>query len=618
MKSLQRRVLCYLMVIITVLLVSSCVFFESDDDDDDDESQALGVVRVVFSDSEKTIPWASPINVLVTSGDSWTVTLNGLDGRNVFVVKTNAAGQDSAAGMNGSVTSYTLNNKSYSVKNRSAVPQSFSPSRAFRLVSGKSITRLDHEGSRRMTANSTLAPISSRSASARSSFAPSAMEASRAVANVGDVQSFWVESKAGPFIQIQAQLRDTGDHCAIWVPDSHYASGAEVANDNRVSPARITAMKNAFDSLYSSTVALYGYEWGGNPLDTDNLGGVDQDERIQILVYDIGSDFEANQSSGILGFFWGKDYYPDSYTSSYDPAAFGSSYTVRSNEAEIFYVDAHFTDFSPSYVYSTLVHEFQHMINFNVKSRPVADGGKGLLVSTWCNEMLSLLAEDVIGLKIGLDPKVLPRASRFPLFLCSYQLSGVTDWLSGDEVYFSYAGSYAFGAYLVRNFGGAALIQKIMQSPYTDQAAISHALSQLYPDTFGTFSTTASHAAFIKAFKKYSEAFVYSGKAVQGGYNASLGSFDRDIIGSPVSGSSQEYSFRNIDPWTIENPLAGQFSDIPVGTKGPLVWELGNYGIVKYGVDLQSDARWQNVSGTLVIRGKNPVNAHVTVTVLVR
>jgi hypothetical protein len=59
-------------------------------------------------------------------------------------------------------------------------------------------------------------------------------------------------------------------------------------------------------------------------------------DKISILVYDIDGDYSASQTGGTFGFFWAKDLYTDSYAQS----AAG----LRSNQTEMFYVDAHFLD----------------------------------------------------------------------------------------------------------------------------------------------------------------------------------------------------------------------------------------------------------------------------------
>ena len=45
----------------------------------------------------------------------------------------------------------------------------------------------------------------------------------------------------------------------------------------------------------------------------------------------------------------------------------------------------------------------------------------------------------------------------------------------------SYSNAYAFGAWLVRNYGGPALLRRIVQGSETDESAIVNAVNALNP-----------------------------------------------------------------------------------------------------------------------------------------
>jgi hypothetical protein len=149
-------------------------------------------------------------------------------------------------------------------------------------------------------------------------------------------------------------------------------------------------------------------------------------------------------------------------------------------------LDAHFTDLVPQMMYSTLVHEFQHMIQYNVKT--VTQKKQS---TTWYNEMLSMVAEDMIGPLIGVPTSDTghPINARMPYFMTYHGDSGVTDWLSGEHVLKSYASAYAFGGYLARNYGGPALIQSMISNNTVDITSVDAALK-----TQGSsFSEAMSH-----------------------------------------------------------------------------------------------------------------------------
>ena len=99
----------------------------------------------------------------------------------------------------------------------------------------------------------------------------------------------------------------------------------------------------------------------------------------------------------------------------------------------------------------------------------------GVSTQTWLNEMKSLVAEDLIEQKrrqrgprghpatrpvrrthVGNGGRLRHLRGRLPLYNLKNDIS-LTNWGSTNDVLESYAIAYAFGAYLGRNFGGAAL-----------------------------------------------------------------------------------------------------------------------------------------------------------------
>lgn len=584
-----------------------------------------GIVDVSYPASSAYTPFEYPVT-RVDPADP-VVKLEGLAGQNVFLLKANASTLRIEEGTTGMVRSFTVNGTTYVPStSKQTVSQSTFPqysSRALtasrsaskrRAVSGTvgGITRLDHEAARRLSARKLPEqPSLSRSAggSAIRHVAPS-------YSVIGDAKTFNVQNATGVFVEITARLRAVGDHCYIWVPEVNFNNSSVVNNDNRITNTQVKILRDKFETMYPLVTHLFGYENGGG-LDAsdENYGGVDGDPKISVLVYDIGADYSAKQVSGILGFFWGKDYYTQDIIDN-NPTAFGTG--VKTNLAEIFYLDSHFTDNAPDYIYSTLMHEYQHMINFARKSLPVVNGGQGLKVEPWFNEMLSMLSEDIIGPEIGIDPGIYPLNSRIPLFLAAYSYSGVTDWLDGEDVYASYASAYAFGAFLARNYGGAELVKKLLECTYANCEAVGYAIQALdyagFPAMDEENSTDVS--GFELAFKKYAEALIFSGKALV--TNDDLASFDRSVTKTiTVDANSHDYSFTGFDIWTLLNYYAGT-EGLSADYHGPVVWELGGYSLRPYGLDLQSNENWQGVNGTLEIEFDLPPSDDVELYVMVR
>ncbi len=115
---------------------------------------------------------------------------------------------------------------------------------------------------------------------------------------------------------------------------------------------------------------------------------IPESDEITILLTDINNDNSSN--GGVVGYFWAKDNYTQSTVAG-------------SNERVIFYIDSvmyanndsdgdgNADNYWENIIYSTLAHEFQHMINFYQR---VAK--RGLATETWYNEMLSAAIEDIV------------------------------------------------------------------------------------------------------------------------------------------------------------------------------------------------------------------------------
>jgi hypothetical protein len=300
-------------------------------------------------------------------------------------------------------------------------------------------------------------------------------------------RKFWVQDASGAFVQATATLRALGQYCYVWVANANFDDGSGSKTDNRITSSQAQELAERFDGhsgdswkdgIYRLVSNVFGNEPGGGSGD----GGRDGDRHVSILAYDIDGDHAASQTGGVFGYFWSKDDYTQQFL---DSQGYSS---IKSNEAELFYLDSHFTDRYPMAMYSTLAHEFQHMIHYNQKSYvhptaspdPVPD-------TTWLDEMCSMVAEDLIADRLGTPDADAPW-SRLHEFCYHYAESGVTDWLDGKDTLKSYASAYAFGAWLLRNYGGPALFGALVQSNKVDQAAITAALQATgYPaESFGT------------------------------------------------------------------------------------------------------------------------------------
>ena len=263
----------------------------------------------------------------------------------------------------------------------------------------------------------------------------------------------------------------------VWVEDDSFGSGCR--KRNCVTQDMVDILANQFlqdgdsNDIYEWVTNIYGEEWGTHTF-TELISPTNT---IDILLTDIDKD--NSTTGGVIGFFYPKDNFLQSIYSG-------------SNEKIMFYIDSvlyatgedgwDINDFWPKETISTLAHEFVHMIQFYQKDIHLSS-----YTDTWLDEMLAETTEDLIATKIqhtgprGVD--YLDGSAgdpdnpngRYPLFNQTNTLS-LTQW---GYTLADYSHVNAFGTFLTRNYGGAALLHGIMHNSYTDEQAVVSAVNAL-------------------------------------------------------------------------------------------------------------------------------------------
>ncbi|MCR4790611.1 MAG: fibronectin type III domain-containing protein [Treponemataceae bacterium] len=310
---------------------------------------------------------------------------------------------------------------------------------------------------------------------------------------LGTSQNFWVDDSDGNFEKKNASLMAEGDNCYVWVVSENYSNSSSSTGDNLVNLSQVQAIADLFDSIYEAETNLFGLAYkdlDSTSLESISSNYVNPSTKINILIFDIDEDYSALQTSGTLGYFWSKDMYLDSVAKA--------NLSCRSNECEIFYIDCHFLDGYEEYIYSTLAHEFQHMLNYVNKTMI-----NGLTYSSWYTEMLSMLCEDILHEYInGSDESYGPK-SRLRYLNAGYYILGLESWNDSTYNAYAYSNAYGFGAWLLRNYGGAQLLHEIATNSYTDLNSVCKALISLE-------QMTGSNSDIItELLKQYSRALCY-------------------------------------------------------------------------------------------------------------
>ena len=273
---------------------------------------------------------------------------------------------------------------------------------------------------------------------------------------------------------------------AVWVADREWQATC-VSIGQCLTQEMVDAIATRFlrtganNDIYDWVTTIFGAPWG--PHRYSDLIPPAAAGQIHILLLDIDGD----GSDGVaVGFF------SPLHNFQRNPAA---PITLASAERLIFFIDSawlalpegptwEITDPAPSEILDTLAHEFQHMIHYYQKLI-VHDLPSPPPSEVWLNEMASEVTPDLIADKLGIpgprgvasnDPTAgAPRntGGRLPRYNL-YNDIQVTAWL-GELA--DYSINYALGAYLARNYGGAALFREIVQNDRAGVAAIEEALA---------------------------------------------------------------------------------------------------------------------------------------------
>jgi hypothetical protein len=324
------------------------------------------------------------------------------------------------------------------------------------------------------------------------------------------------------------------------------------------------------NDIYDWVTGIFGIPWGTHKY--EDLIADTSATTVDILFFDISDDDSI--SGGILGFFWSKDNY---LVSAVD----------YSNGRLMFYMDSVLSatedddtigwainDYWPAEMVSTLAHEFQHMIQFYQKNVTY-----GVNPEIWINEMASMVAEDLLADKMEVNgPRGVDYADdtagsaendegRLPMFN-AYDYIGPTVWYNGYEALKNYAINYAFGAYLARNYGGAALFQSIVQSGDSDyQAVVNAVAAQGYSEML---TSDSQMEKFTLLLQKWGVAVLLSDStSTSSGYQYNTGSsFSSTLSGITYNlGSINLYNYDYVSSdGTLSGP--GIFSELSLPKLG--------------------------------------------------
>ena len=389
----------------------------------------------------------------------------------------------------------------------------------------------------------------------------------------------------------------------VWVADQEWAATCIVV-EQCLTQEMVNALATRFlrpgasNDIYDWVTAIFGAPWG--PHEYSNLIPPEAAGEIHILLLDIEGDGDEGSTTG---------FYSGLHTVQHDPAY---PITFASAERLIFFIDSailsipegptwEVSDPAPREILDTLAHEFQHMIHFYQKL--IVNELPDLPPSeAWLNEMASEVSTDLIADKLRLpgprgvaysDPTagtVRNTGGRLPLYNV-YNDIQVTAWNSLSE---NYSINYALGAYLARNYGGAALFREIVQNDSAGVAAIEAALTTLGHDV-----------SFADVLTDWAAANLLSDDtAAPHPYRYNSGTWFTSAAGGQTFrlGSINLFNYRYDEPGYV--PL-----------DGPYFYDLSDFNAEQHPPHSNRYATLGRTSGTVRLRIDAPAGNRITVVV---
>lgn len=297
--------------------------------------------------------------------------------------------------------------------------------------------------------------------------------------DVGYEKSIWIQTGSDSnsldsYEELDATLRASNAYCNVWVVDSCFSE--ETSSGNKVTAAIAEEIASKFDEIYPRVTNVFGTECDeilnitvdestGNTVSQElvDMGAFEDNDtgtKINIVLCDL-------EAADYVGYFAPKDYYNYSVT-------MGNIADV-SNYGKYFYVDTTSVNDNIKDALLTLAHEFQHMINFNMKTVQ-----NNATFGAFYDEMCSMACEDMMADYLEADDSVTPR-NRLSTFNQNFYTIGTGEWIDTDSLQerYSYASAYAFGAWLARQYGGAKLFKAILSNSHSDMDAVTEAVKSV-------------------------------------------------------------------------------------------------------------------------------------------
>lgn len=251
--------------------------------------------------------------------------------------------------------------------------------------------------------------------------------------------------------------------------------------------------------------------------------------KINIIIGDIFSDNTnamASTDNGVMGMVCQKDLYASGVKGK-------NTVVDASNSGNYFYLDSYWAVKDEKEAFSTMAHEFQHLIGFGLKYVEYALEYD----SYYLTEMLSMLTEDMMQEYLEVSDNNVALA-RLPLFNRYYFLLGLNEFSQDEYMAIAYANAYAFGAWLSRQYGGTKLIHEMALNKYVGIDCMVNAVN----------TVTGKDYSYLDLLRKYTQALVFTNT------DYAYPTMNKDAE-TDITYNGYTYPMKAIDLWHLDDRL---------------------------------------------------------------
>ena len=275
--------------------------------------------------------------------------------------------------------------------------------------------------------------------------------------HLGDSHSFRCDSSNCNLTNgiYYATMKYEGEYCYIW------QSSGESEGKFKLNDEELKNFADKFDSIYKKETALCGPKFNGQTFTKFSQKVIPADKKVSIVLCNF-------KDQGIGGCFSPDCLFVEN----------GRDY----NQIECLFLNSAMTKDPDqlAYLFSAASHEFNHMLNFVNKYFKYGIDIMSNMSDRWYTEMLSMTTEDFFTADLGISYVNGPQGRLYNFIKNKTYCYGFKDWHYNDDLtYASYANAYAFGAFLMRNYGGAELFHEIATNNYGMEESVVQAVNKI-------------------------------------------------------------------------------------------------------------------------------------------